>query len=153
MSDRYDMLAPDFHTFRTDRPGIRKVLGDLEADIMEFIWSCPAEQRLTVRDVFDHFYLQRHIAYTTVMTTMTRLAKKQVLRVEKEKQTYFYTPSLTQSEFISRFLTHLLHDISVSFFDETMMMQTPPRERPQVDQVRQLLAHIEGLRHEQEKED
>ncbi len=29
----------DISVFRPDRPGIRKVLGDLEAEIMELVWE------------------------------------------------------------------------------------------------------------------
>src|SRR5258706_14199477 len=93
---------PDFSVIRTDRPGIRKVLGDLEAEIMELIWSHPADQGITVRDVFEVLYERRlsesaderrRIAYTTVMNTMTRLAQKQLLRVEKVDQAYVYYPN------------------------------------------------------------
>jgi len=41
---------PDISVFRPDRPGIRKVLGDLEAEIMELIWARPVDQGTTVRD-------------------------------------------------------------------------------------------------------
>ncbi|EFH88421.1 hypothetical protein [Ktedonobacter racemifer] len=47
---------PDITTFRIDRPGIRKVLGDLEAEIMELIWTRPAEQGVLVRAIFEQLY-------------------------------------------------------------------------------------------------
>ncbi|MGH2588960.1 MAG: BlaI/MecI/CopY family transcriptional regulator, partial [Dehalococcoidia bacterium] len=68
--------GPEISVFRPDRPGIRSVLGDLEAEIMEFIWARPAGEGTTVRDVFEVLYERRRIAYTTVMNTMARLAKK-----------------------------------------------------------------------------
>ena len=37
-------LEPDISVFRPDRPGVRKVLGDLEAEIMELIWARPPGQ-------------------------------------------------------------------------------------------------------------
>src|SRR5712692_6290432 len=101
---------PDISVFRPDRPGIRKVLGDLEAEIMEYIWARPINQGTTVRDVFEAFYERRQaderrrIAYTTVMNTMTRLAKKNLLRVEKRDQAYIYYPNFTEQEFVSRFV-------------------------------------------------
>src|SRR5947209_13966972 len=88
------IIEPDISVFRPDRPGIRKVLGDLEAEIMELIWARPAEQGTTVREVFEILYERRRIAYTTVMNTMTRLAKKHLLRVEKQDLAYVYYPSL-----------------------------------------------------------
>ncbi len=111
---------PDISVFRTDRPGIRKVLGDLEAEIMEFVWARPASQGTTVREVFEALYARRRIAYTTVMNTMTRLARKHLLRVEKADQAYVYYPTVTQEEFVSRFVGRILEDLLVSFTGPTL---------------------------------
>src|SRR3954463_15020184 len=113
-------LEPDISVFRPDRPGIRKVLGDLEAEIMELIWTRPPGQGTLVREVFEILYERRRIAYTTVMNTMTRLAKKQLLRVEKVDQAYVYYPNFTQDEFISRFVERVLEDLLVSFSGATL---------------------------------
>ena len=113
-----DML--DIGVFRPDRPGVRKVLGDLEADIMELVWARPMNQGTTVRDVFEVLYERRRIAYTTVMNTMTRLAKKHLLRTEKAEQAYVYYATLTQEEFISRFVERILSDLLVNFSGVTL---------------------------------
>jgi predicted transcriptional regulator len=113
-------LELDITLFRPDRPGIRKVLGDLEADIMELIWARPAEVGTTVRDIFEILYQQRHLAYTTVMSTMTRLARKKMLQVEKHEQTYIYTPTVTKQEFISHLVSRILEDLFVSFSGPTL---------------------------------
>src|SRR5437899_5812581 len=105
----------DISVFRPDRPGIRKVLGDLEAEIMELIWMRPTDQGTTVRDVFETLYERRRLAYTTVMNTMARLARKNLLRVEKKDQAYIYYPSVTQQEFVSRFVGRILEDLFVNF--------------------------------------
>jgi predicted transcriptional regulator len=110
----------DIGVFRPDRPGIRKVLGDLEAEIMELIWARPAGQGTTVRDIFAVLYERRRIAYTTVMTTMTRLAKKGLLRTEKVEQMYVYYPNFTQEEFVARFVGRILEDLLVSFSGVTL---------------------------------
>ncbi len=116
-------LEPEMNVFRPDRPGIRKVLGDLEAEIMELVWSRPVGQGTAVRDVFEILYERRHergrIAYTTVMNTMTRLARKNLLRVEKKDLAYIYYPTLTQQEFISRFVGRILEDLFVNFSGAT----------------------------------
>src|SRR5213594_3111248 len=94
--------APEITTFRTDRPGIRKVLGDLEAEIMEVVWARPADEPTTVRDVYEVLYERRRrsrdtIAYTTVMNTMARMARKGLFRVEPQAQAYVYFPTATQT--------------------------------------------------------
>jgi predicted transcriptional regulator len=110
---------PDISVFRPDRPGVRKVLGDLEAEIMEFIWARPTCEGTTVRDVFAVLYERRPIAYTTVMNTMTRLARKRLLRVEKHEQAYVYYPNFTQEEFASRLVGRILENLLVSFSGTT----------------------------------
>ena len=112
----------DIGVFRPDRPGIRKVLGDLEAEIMELIWSRADghSQGTTVRDIFEILYERRRLAYTTVMSTMTRLAKKGLLRAEKSEHAYIYYPTLTQDEFISRFVGRILDDLLVNFSGVTL---------------------------------
>jgi predicted transcriptional regulator len=110
----------DITTFRTDRPGIRKVLGDLEAEVMEAIWARPIGQGTLVRDIFEVLYPRRRLAYTTVMNTMTRLANKHLLRVEKKEQGYLYYPTYTQQEFVSRFVSQILEDLFLSFSGEAL---------------------------------
>src|SRR5260370_27771427 len=106
---------PDINVFRPDRPGIRKVLGDLEAEIMELIWARPPGQGTTVREVFEVLYERRRVAYTTAMNTMTRLAKKRLLRVEKRDQAYIYYANLTKPEFVSRFVGRILEVLLGNF--------------------------------------
>lgn len=110
-------MEPIFSVFRPDRSGVRKVLGDLEADIMGVVWARPTDGGTTVRDVFEVLYERRRIAYTTVMNTMVRLARKQLLRVEKDEQAYLYYPNFTEEQFISRFVARILEDLLVSFSD------------------------------------
>jgi predicted transcriptional regulator len=137
--------------FRPHRPGIRKVLGDLEAEIMELIWALPAGQGTSVRDVFEALYGQRRIAYTTVMTTMMRLAKKQLLRIEKKEQTYIYIPTVTEQEFISRLVSLILEDLLISFSDATLEGLNSFPDQEASSRARQYLAEI--MRRRQQEED
>lgn len=135
-------VEPDISVFRADRPGIRKVLGDLEAEIMELIWARPAGQGTTVRDVFEVLYERRRLAYTTVMNTMARLARKKLLRVEKVDQAYVYYPNFTQEEFISRFVGHILESLLVSFTGPTLRSLDALADPQAAARVRQLLDEI-----------
>ncbi len=137
---------PDISTFRIDRPGIRKILGDLEAEIMEIIWTRPVAQGTMVRDIFEVLYERRRIAYTTVMNTMTRLAKKHLLRVEKEDQAYIYYPNFTQQELISRFIGHVLEDLFVSFSDATQEGINTLSDREAATRAQQVLDDIQHRR-------
>ena len=143
-------FVPDINTFRTDRPGIRKVLGDLEAEIMELIWERPVDRGTMVRDIFEILYTRRHLAYTTVMNTMTRLAKKQLLRVEKKEQGYVYYPTCTQQEFVSRFVGRILEDLFVSFSGETLEGIKALQNHEAAAQAHQMLDEITRRRAQEE---
>ncbi len=149
---------PDISVFRPDRPGIRKVLGDLEAEIMELIWARPVGQGTTVRDVFEILYERRmhderrRIAYTTVMNTMVRLAKKNLLRVEKRDQAYIYYPNVTQQEFVSRFVGRILEDLFISFSGATIESLNALPDQQAAAQARKTLDEIARRRAVEEKE-
>lgn len=53
-------------------------LGPLEARIMRLVWEGKVRQRFVVRTVLT---LMPDLAYTTIMTTLNRLAEKGILRV------------------------------------------------------------------------
>jgi predicted transcriptional regulator len=66
------------------------VLGPLENEIMELVWDAPAA--VSVREVVDDLNDRRRdsLAYTTVMTVMTRLANKGFLTRVREGRGYRY---------------------------------------------------------------
>jgi predicted transcriptional regulator len=84
---------------RPEGDGLRAVLFDLEADIMEVIWS--ADDEICVHDVLDVLQQSREIAYTTVMTTVSRLFEKGLLDRRKEGRRYIYAPQMTRHEFLA----------------------------------------------------
>ncbi len=128
---------PDISVFRPDRPGIRKVL---------------------VRDVFEILYERRlsderrRIAYTTVMNTMARLAKKNLLRVEKRDQAYIYYPNVTQQEFVSRFVGRILEDLFINFSGATLENLDALPDQQAAALARKTLDEIARRRAVEEKE-
>jgi predicted transcriptional regulator len=145
-------MEPDITVFRPGRTGIRKVLGDLEAEVMEQVWARPAGQGTLVRDVFEVLYERRRIAYTTVMNTMTRLAKKGLLRAEKEGQAYVYRPTLSRDEFVARFVGRILEDLMVSFADATRMGVETLSDPRAAERARRMLDEIARRRASEEAE-
>ncbi len=104
--------------FSPTKDGLVKVLGPLETDIMQIIWR---DERSTVKKVHRKLSQQREIAYTTVMTTMSRLAEKGVLRRHREGLAYVYTPAISESDFVTmvvqQVLDGLLDDYSTTAVD------------------------------------
>ncbi|MCZ6776220.1 MAG: BlaI/MecI/CopY family transcriptional regulator [Ignavibacteria bacterium] len=83
-------------TFDPDKKGLRKILGHLETDVMELVW---VEGEMTVRQVHKKLKSRRNIAYTTVMTVMSRLAEKGLLRKVKEGAAFVYRATSSREEF------------------------------------------------------
>ncbi len=142
-------IEPEIGVFRLDRPGIRKALGDFEADIMEVIWARPTDTGTTVREVFEILYKNRRIAYTSVMTTMTRLAKKKLLWTEKGDKAYVYYPNFTQPEFVRVFVGHILENLRVGFTGEMLQGLDARQDQDAASRLQQLLVEIERRRNEQ----
>lgn len=82
--------------FKPGKKGMCKVLGELEAEVMEEIWL---RNPCSVRDIYEALRLKKNIAYTTVMTIMSRLADKGLLLKEKEGAAFIYRPALSKDEF------------------------------------------------------
>ncbi|MCX2929099.1 BlaI/MecI/CopY family transcriptional regulator [Mycobacterium sp. CVI_P3] len=76
--------------------------GDLEAVVMDRIWS--HQRPVTVREIFDELIDDRRIAYTTVMSTMDNLYRKQWLERERLGKAYQYWPTMTREERSARLM-------------------------------------------------
>lgn len=74
----------------------KKVLGPLESEIMNVVWD---QGSTTVSAVHKALRDKKDIAYTTVMTTMSRMAKKKLLTQDKSATSYVYAPALDRNDF------------------------------------------------------
>jgi len=72
------------------------LLGPLEQDVMEVVWRLGDA---TVRDVHGELADTRTIAYTTVMTTMTRLATKGLLKRDTASLAHHYRPAVSRERY------------------------------------------------------
>jgi predicted transcriptional regulator len=89
---------PHLSRLHPDREGIELALGDLEAAVMRAVWQAAAA--VNVEDVRTTLNTQgREMAYTTIMTTLSRLEKKGLLQRQLKGRAYFYKPALTEQEF------------------------------------------------------
>ena len=77
-------------------------ISNLEAEIMKIIW---AKVKVTVREVHEDMLRKEieskehgFIPYTTVMSTMTTLAEKGLLRQDKTAKTYVYSAAVDKKE-------------------------------------------------------
>ena len=95
---------------RPEKRGLQVVLFDLEAEIMELVWS-RGWSRFSVQEVTDGPEEQRPIAYTTVLTTVRRLYDKKLLRRERDGRRYLYLPELTRKQFHEHLAQELMRSL------------------------------------------
>ena len=100
-----------------------KVLGELESEIMEAIWACG---QASVRCVLDKLQKRKKVAYTTVMTVMSRLYEKGILSRKMDKSgAFIYLPVDDKKTFLQKTSANLIKsfvreygDVAVAqFFD------------------------------------
>ena len=72
-------------------------IGSLEAEILAVVWE---HDQTTVRQVYETLRERRQIAYTTVMTVMNNLVKKQLLLQDKSHIAYLYTAAIPGREVV-----------------------------------------------------
>lgn len=95
-----------------------KVLGELESEIMKIIWH--QKGPVSVKDVIEILSKRRQIAYTTVMTIMTRLVEKGVLVRHFNGPSYLYKPKVTREQFIAK-AVHGIFSSAVSILGEEVL--------------------------------
>lgn len=95
--------------------GPEQLLGELEAAIMQVIWE---HGEVTVRAVQEALQPVRPLAYTTVMTVMSRLAQKEILSIRKVGKTYYYrATAATPTAFIAQQAQRAVQDLIAGFGD------------------------------------
>lgn len=88
------------------RPGRRRARGELAGEIFTVLEQ--AGVPLTAGEVRER--IARPLAYTTVVTTMTRLYAKGALTRSREGRSHRYTPSTSQAGLVARRMRHVLAD-------------------------------------------
>ena len=101
------------------RRGANTFLGPLETAVMERLWK---RRQATVRDVVDDLAKDRSLAYTTVMTIMTRLHAKGLLARVRDGKTYRYRPAFSREEHRERLSRDLVRGL-VDEFGEVALAQ------------------------------
>jgi predicted transcriptional regulator len=80
--------------------------GQLESAIMDVLWA--HDRPLPVREVRERLNYPRPVAYTTVMTVLTILHSKGVLRREKHGRAWRYWPHEQRAEHDARLMAEIL---------------------------------------------
>ncbi|MBA2319170.1 MAG: BlaI/MecI/CopY family transcriptional regulator [Euzebyales bacterium] len=99
------------------KPELAGLLGPLETDVMETVWQLG---ETTVRDVHAQLAQRRDLAYTTIMTTMTRLAAKGLLDRDTTGLAHRYRPTVSRDQYAQSTVASVV-DWLVDSFPEPAM--------------------------------
>jgi predicted transcriptional regulator len=129
-------------------------LGPLEQRLLDVLWT---RQNATVRELVEDSCAD--LAYTTVMTTLDRLFKKNLLVREAEGRAFRYTPRFTRQELnqeiAGRAFRQLLDASPASSLPLSYLVEIlTERDAQLLDDLRQLVEtkRRELRHHEREKE-
>ncbi len=79
-----------------------KGISNLEANILLVVWDKGKTTNREVHEVFLKKELKEKeknfIPYTTIMSTMNNLARKNILKINKSQKTYIYSVGLNRKE-------------------------------------------------------
>jgi predicted transcriptional regulator len=96
-------------TYRLDQTGLMRLFGELEARIMDIMWSLDEG---TIQDVCDRL---GEVNYLTITTVMNRLVYKNVLRRWRVGKAYYYEPVLSREEFLRNVSQQVVHSLVRDF--------------------------------------
>ena len=81
-------------------------LGDLERSVMDHLWG--TDQPQTVRQVHEALCTRRELAYTTVMTVLQRLARKNLVEQLRDDRAHRYAPIQGRDELVAGLMVDAL---------------------------------------------
>jgi predicted transcriptional regulator len=87
-------------------PRRSRPFGDLEASVMDVLWD--AGRPLLVRDVVDRLRPDRPLAYTTVMTVLDNLYRKDWLDRARDGRAWRYEPLLGREAYTAMLMREAL---------------------------------------------
>ncbi len=104
-------MASEFR-FRPHAHGLAKVMGGREAEIMEIVWR---NDPVSVAQVHEQLVRREKVAYTTIMTIMSRMAHKGLLNRIRSGNAYVYSPAISREDFHRRVVEGVVDSLVESF--------------------------------------
>jgi predicted transcriptional regulator len=117
-------------------------LGDLERAVMDHLWG--ADQPQTVRQVHQALCTNRDLAYTTVMTVLQRLARKNLVAQIRDDRAHRYAPTHGREELVAGLMVDALSQAASSGDRESALVHFVERVGAgEADALRRALADLD----------
>lgn len=124
-------------------------LGDLERVVMDRLWESTVAAGdgfagVTVREVHEALEKDRAIAYTTVMTVLDRLAKKDLVTRERDGRAWRYLPADTREALTARTMRRTLDDMDVTDRRSALLHFLDGASTDEIADLKAALAEVEA---------
>ena len=103
--------------------------GPLEQEVMTCLWR---DNNATVRQVYNCLKKNRKIAYTTVMTIMSRLESKGFLTRKKKGKAYIYSPKKDKEQTAKRMIKKIVNTLIDQFGKEAITAFTDELKKEKI---------------------
>jgi predicted transcriptional regulator len=120
----------------------------LEAEIMKIVWN---KKSITVREVHEIILIgeigkKEHgfIPYTTIMSTMSALADKGLLKQDKSSKTYIYSAGINKKELSSSIIKSVAEKLLNNTSNELVSKFLSNSNNISIDGINKLLEKIEN---------
>ncbi len=118
-------------------------LGELERAVMDHLWA--AGEPLTVRQVHEALCAERDLAYTTVMTVLQRLARKNLVSQIRDDRAHRYAPVHGRDELVAGLMVDALDQVSDTGSRQAALVHFVERVGvEEADALRRALAELES---------
>lgn len=87
------------------------VLGELEKQVLQYLWSVPDADAKQVHSVLTK---KRSGTLNTIQSTLDRLYKKKLLNRKKQGHAYYYFSKVNRDELLAK----LIHDVANDFLNK-----------------------------------
>lgn len=126
--------SPIVRRFDLDAQGLARVLGELEARIMQVVWN---GQPVTVKDVVAGLGADAH--FKTTMTVMNRLVEKKLLTRGRSGRAFVYEAVVDRPTFERRITEQVMGGLVRDFRQPAMAAFVDAADSEQLDELEALI--------------
>jgi len=126
-----------------DNSHIIQILGALEKEVMDVVWENSSP--ITVREVLQRISKKRQVAYTTVMTIMTRLTDKGLLNRKSDNgKAYTYQAVYSREKFLTKVSKQIIKNFISTFGQAAVAHFAQEIDKIPADKRRKLLKMLKS---------
>ena len=107
-------------------------------------WAAEGTRWLTVREVHEALSEDRDLAYTTVMTVLDRLARKELVGQQREGRAFLYRARASRAELTAELMHEALDDFTTHDRGQALVAFVGEASADDIQALRRALASLDG---------